>query len=102
MMFRLAFRNISRNRRRSLMTAALVAMGALALLLFGGFVTNIFAALETGDRERSGQCELWRTAVGFRQHSGGGESAAAGVAIFLTRVVVVGRACAERIRSTSS
>ena len=47
MMFRLAFRNISRNRRRSLMTAALVAMGSLALLVFGGFVTNIFAGLAT-------------------------------------------------------
>ena len=54
MLFRLALRNISRNRRRSLMTASLIAMGALALLLFGGFTTNIFAGLETGIVQNSG------------------------------------------------
>jgi putative ABC transport system permease protein len=60
MMFRLAFRNISRNGRRSLMTAALVAMGSLALLLFGGFVTNIFAGLETGIVQNGGHLTVYR------------------------------------------
>jgi putative ABC transport system permease protein len=60
MMFRLAFRNISRNGRRSFMTAALVAMGSLALLLFGGFVTNIFAALETGIVQNGGHLTVYR------------------------------------------
>jgi putative ABC transport system permease protein len=60
MMFRLAFRNISRNGRRSLMTAALVAMGSLALLLFGGFVTNIFAGLETGIAQNGGHLTIYR------------------------------------------
>ena len=61
MMFRLAFRNISRNRRRSVMTGALVAMGALALLVFGGFVTNIFAALETGIVQTGGHLTVYRS-----------------------------------------
>jgi putative ABC transport system permease protein len=61
MMVRLAFRNISRNRRRSLMTAALVAMGSLALLVFGGFVTNIFAGLETGIVQNSGHLTVYRS-----------------------------------------
>jgi len=61
MMFRLAFRNISRNRRRSLMTAALVAMGSLALLVFGGFVTNIFAGLETGIVQNGGHLTVYRS-----------------------------------------
>ena len=61
MMLRLATRNIFRNRRRSLMTAALVAMGSLALLVFGGFVTNIFAGLETGIVQNGGHLTVYRS-----------------------------------------
>ena len=39
MLFKIAFRNILRNRRRSLMTGSAVAVGALAMLLFGAFIT---------------------------------------------------------------
>jgi putative ABC transport system permease protein len=42
------------------MTAALVAMGSLALLLFGGFVTNIFAGLETGIVQNGGHLTVYR------------------------------------------
>ena len=35
MLFKIAFRNILRNRRRSLMTGSAVAVGTLAMLLFG-------------------------------------------------------------------
>ena len=61
MLFRLAIRNIFRNRRRSVMTAALVAMGALALLLFGAFTTYIFAGLETGLVQRGGHLAVYRS-----------------------------------------
>ena len=61
MIFRLAARNTFRNRRRSLMTAALVAMGSLALLVFGGFVTNIFAGLETGIVQNGGHLTVYRS-----------------------------------------
>ena len=61
MLFRLAIRNISRNRRRSVMTASLVAMGALALLMFGAFTTYIFAGLETGLVQRGGHLAVYRS-----------------------------------------
>jgi len=60
MLFRLAIRNISRNRRRSIMTASLVAMGSLALLLFGAFTTYIFAGIETGLVQRGGHLTVYR------------------------------------------
>jgi putative ABC transport system permease protein len=60
MLFRLAVRNISRNRRRSVMTASLVAMGALALLLFGSFTNYIFDGLETGLVQRGGHLTVYR------------------------------------------
>jgi len=61
MLLRLAIRNISRNRRRSIMTASLVAMGALALLMFGAFTTYIFAGLETGLVQRGGHLAVYRS-----------------------------------------
>jgi putative ABC transport system permease protein len=60
MLFRLAIRNISRNRRRSVMTASLVAMGALALLLFGSFTNYMFSGLETGLVQRGGHLAVYR------------------------------------------
>jgi putative ABC transport system permease protein len=61
MLFRLALRNISRNRRRSVMTASLIAMGALAMLLFGGFTSNIFTGLETEFVQNGGHLTVFRT-----------------------------------------
>ena len=61
MMLRLALRNIFRNVRRSVMTAALVAMGSLAMLVFGGFVSNVFAALETGVVQNGGHLTVYRS-----------------------------------------
>jgi putative ABC transport system permease protein len=60
MLFRLAVRNISRNRRRSVMTASLVAMGALAMLLFGAFTTYIFSGIETGLVQRGGHLAVYK------------------------------------------
>jgi putative ABC transport system permease protein len=42
----LAFRNIARNRRRSLVTVAAVAAGLIALNLFGGYIVNTYAGLK--------------------------------------------------------
>jgi len=36
-------------------------LGVLAMLLFGGFIGNIFAALETDAVERSGHLVVFRT-----------------------------------------
>lgn len=60
LLFRVAFRNILRNRRRSAMTGSAVAAGALAMLLFGGFTTYIFAGLETNNVQRIGHLTVFR------------------------------------------
>ena len=59
LVFKIALRNILRNRRRSLMTGSAVAAGALATLLFGGFVAYIFAGLETNNVQRIGHLTVF-------------------------------------------
>ena len=60
MLLKVAFRNMLRNRRRSMMTGSAVAAGALAMLLFGGFVSYIFAGLETNNVQRIGHLTVFR------------------------------------------
>jgi putative ABC transport system permease protein len=59
-LLKIAARNIFRNKRRSLMTGSAVAAGALAMLLFGGFSTYIFAGLETNNVQRIGHLTVFR------------------------------------------
>jgi putative ABC transport system permease protein len=61
LLFKTAARNIRRNSRRSLMTGSAVAAGALAMTLFGGFVSNIFAGLETSNVQRVGHLSVFRS-----------------------------------------
>ena len=61
LLLKIAFRNMLRNLRRSLMTGSAVASGALALLLFGGFAAYIFAGLETNNVQRIGHLTVFRT-----------------------------------------
>jgi putative ABC transport system permease protein len=60
LLFKTAARNIFRNSRRSLMTGSAVAAGALAMLLFGGFVLFIFSGLETQNVQRVGHLSVFR------------------------------------------
>ena len=60
LLFKTAARNIFRNSRRSLMTGSAVAAGTLAMLLFGGFVSYIFAGLETSNVQRVGHLSIFR------------------------------------------
>jgi len=60
LLWRIAFRNLLRNRRRSLMTGSAVAAGALAMLLFGGFASYIFSGLETSNVQRIGHLTVFR------------------------------------------
>ena len=60
LLFKTAARNILRNSRRSLMTGSAVAAGALAMMLFGGFVSYIFAGLETINVQRVGHLSVFR------------------------------------------
>ncbi len=59
-LLKIAARNIFRNKRRSLMTGSAVAAGALAMLLFGGFTSYIFAGLETNNVQRIGHLTVFR------------------------------------------
>ena len=61
MLFKIAFRNILRNRRRSLMTGSAIAVGALAMLLFGCYISYIFAGFETGLVQRIGHLTVFRS-----------------------------------------
>jgi len=45
MLFKIAFRNILRNGRRSLMTASAIAVGSIALILFGEYNDFVFLGL---------------------------------------------------------
>jgi putative ABC transport system permease protein len=61
MLFKIAFRNILRNRRRSLMTGSAIAVGAMAMLVFGCYISYIFAAFETGLVQRIGHLTVFRS-----------------------------------------
>jgi putative ABC transport system permease protein len=58
MTFALAVRNLERNRRRSITTLAAIVVGAVAILLFGGYTRNIRYGLEMGFVRTSGHLEI--------------------------------------------
>lgn len=60
MLFKLAFRNILRNRRRSVVTLLAIAVGALSLVLFGEFQAYIKAGLETNAVAKLGHLTIFR------------------------------------------
>jgi len=73
----LAVRNLNRNRRRSITTLAAIVVGAVAILLFGGYTRNIRYGLQQGFVRSSGHLQI--------QHKdyflyGSGDPAAYGIA----------------------
>jgi putative ABC transport system permease protein len=54
----LALRNLLRNRRRSLATLLSMSIGAVSLLLFGGYVRNIVYGMQTGFVRGGGHLQL--------------------------------------------
>jgi putative ABC transport system permease protein len=54
----LALRNLLRNRRRSMTTMLAMIVGAVSILLFGGYVRNIVYGLQTGYVRGSGHLQL--------------------------------------------
>jgi putative ABC transport system permease protein len=60
-MIKIAARNIARNMRRSTTTVAAIALGAIATLVFGAFVSQIFLQVETQNVVRSGHLAIYRT-----------------------------------------
>ena len=73
----LAWRNLLRNRRRSLMTLIAMVLGLTAILLFGGYIRDINYAMQTDFVRRTGHLQI--------QHNrtlrfGSGNPAAYGIA----------------------
>jgi putative ABC transport system permease protein len=84
----LALRNLLRNRRRSLMTLIAMIIGAVTVLLFGGYSRNITYGLQTGYVHRSGHLQI--------QHKdyflyGSGNPAAFGITNYQRVIDVVAR-----------
>lgn len=56
--FSLALRNLLRNRRRSLTTLLAMIIGLVAILIFGGYRSNITHGMETGFVQGSGHLQI--------------------------------------------
>jgi len=56
----IAWRNIFRNARRSLLTLTAISIGAVAVLLFGGFVTTIVFGFQTEVVRKTGHVLVYR------------------------------------------
>jgi putative ABC transport system permease protein len=76
MLLKIAFRNILRNGRRSFMTGLAIAVGGIAIVLFGEFVAFIKAGLETNAVEKVGHLTVFHT--GYFDY-GAGNPAAFGI-----------------------
>lgn len=73
----LALRNLLRNRRRSLTTMLAMIVGAVAVLLFGGYSRDIHYGLQTGYVQGAGHLQIQR--AGYFLH-GTGNPVAYGIA----------------------
>lgn len=76
MLLKIAFRNILRNSRRSLMTMSAVAVGAIALVLFGEFMAYLILGFQTTTVEETGHLSVFRN--GYFEF-GAGNPAAYGI-----------------------
>jgi putative ABC transport system permease protein len=54
----LAWRNVLRNRRRTLLTLAAIALAAVAIVLLGGYVSATIKALQTGTVREFGHLQI--------------------------------------------
>jgi putative ABC transport system permease protein len=76
MLFKIAFRNILRNGRRSVMTLLAIAVGSIAIVLFGEFVAFVRAGLETNAVQKVGHLTVFHK--GYFDY-GAGNPAAFGI-----------------------
>lgn len=60
MLLKIAFRNILRNTRRSVMTLSAIAAGVIAMVLFGGFMGNIITGFQSTTVQRTGHLTIYR------------------------------------------
>lgn len=73
MLLKIAFRNILRNGRRSLVTLMAIAVGGVSLVLFGEFAAYIRVALETNAVEKVGHLTIFHT--GYFDYGAGNPAA---------------------------
>lgn len=73
----LALRNLLRNRRRSLTTLVAMVVGLVAILLFGGYRSNILYGTQTGFVQQTGHLQIQRKGYFL---DGGDNPAAYGIA----------------------
>jgi putative ABC transport system permease protein len=76
-LWHLALRNLLRNRRRSLATLLAMVVGLTAILLFGGYRSDILYGMETGFVQYSGHLQVQRRGYFL---DGGDDPAAYGIA----------------------
>jgi putative ABC transport system permease protein len=76
MLLKIAYRNILRNGRRSLMTLLAIAVGGISMVLFGEFVGFVRTSLETNAVQKVGHLTVYRK--GFFDY-GAGNPAAFGI-----------------------
>jgi len=60
MLLKIAFRSIFRNSRRSVMTLSTIMVGAVANLVFGGYMIYVFLGIQTGAVIRTGHLTVFR------------------------------------------
>ncbi len=84
--FSIALRNLLRNRRRSLATLLAMIIGMNAILLFGGFSSNVIFAMQTAYVQRNGHLQI--QAKDYFLY-GSGDPAAYGIADYQRIVDVV-------------
>jgi putative ABC transport system permease protein len=84
----LALRNLMRNRRRSLTTLVAMAIGAVTILVFGGYSRNITLSLQTSYVLRGGHLQIQRKDYFLY---GSGNPAAYGIADYQRVIDVVAR-----------
>jgi putative ABC transport system permease protein len=84
----LALRNLLRNRRRSLTTLLAMVIGAVTILVFGGYSRNITLSLQTSYVMRGGHLQIQRKDYFLY---GSGNPAAYGIADYQRVIDVVAR-----------
>lgn len=67
MLTRLALRNIIRNRRRSMITIAVIVFGAVGMILFGGYKAVTFNGLRESSIRRIGHIQIYGAGHGRDQ-----------------------------------
>lgn len=73
MTFKIALRNILRNTRRSAVTLSAIAVGVVAMLLFGAFMAQVTLGFQTSTVQRAGHLTLFKT--GYFEFGTGNPSA---------------------------